>query len=674
MPLARVKIENFKSIKRCEISLSELNVLIGENGTGKTNILEAINYFYSNLVDSNEDNYVFDENNRYSNQVKIALVYDLAEFVKISKSQSEPMPDIFGDQPAEKTRYTGYYKTIISMVAKSKENMLTVELSQIKGKPVNWNCSYEDRLIIKGLFPVFHVDTRKLDVTEWGYVWEVLGDLGKVSNSERKALETKINTILVDDSKEISRKLKGITEIFDASDVSVKTAMSKDFAKNLIKVFFSGDVIHQSGKQLGYYSTGTNSVKYIELLLKSIDEISRTKLKEPIILFDEPEISLHPSYLDELADSMIETNTKLCIIISTHSSRLVKNIITKSNNATIFNVKLVDKYSHIQRMKKFPQYSPSAKYRVTDEHINAYFSRAILFVEGETELEFFSNPYLRLLFPQLKGIEIYQAMSQNPILSIMNPKLSNTKTPFICLIDMDKAIGYEKETKNLVLKKEYFKPNPKERFQYRNKHQKLPYLYHQHKRITQMQSSLKVHYYMPFVSCDDPNYLAFIDAIHQYLLQYDIFTFTTTIEGALVNKKTFDYALAFLKKRTKSLEFENYESYASNLHQTDRINSLRIVFNGKSDLLQRKAVLQKMHPNDKLILEKVMIGDKTSGWISAYLDGFFEENTQNGDIFSIKSFKKYIKDKNNKKNLLKKFEYCFGELHSLIEKMCDMIC
>ena len=674
MPLARVKIENFKSIKRCDISLSELNVLIGENGTGKTNILEAINYFYSNLIDSNADDYVFDENNRYSNQVRITLVYNLTEFVKISKSQSETMPDIFGDQPVEKTKYAGYYKTIISMASKSKEKLLTVELSQIRGKPIHWNYSYEDRLIFKGLFPIFHVDTRKLDVTEWGYVWDVLGELGKVSNSERKALETKINTILIDDSKEISRKLKGITEIFDASDVSVKTAMSKDFAKNLTKVFFSGDVIHQSGKQLGYYSTGTNSVKYIELLLKSIDEISRTKLKEPIVLFDEPEISLHPSYLDELSDSMIETNTKLCIVISTHSSRLIKNIITKSNDATIFNVKLIDKYSHIQRMKKFPQYSPSSKYRVTDEHINAYFSRAILFVEGETELELFSNPYLRLLFPQLKGIEVYQAMSQNPILSIMNPKLANTKTPFICLIDMDKAISYEKGTKNFVLKKEYFKSNPKEQFQYRNKHQELPYLYHQRKRIEQMQSSLKVHYYMPFVSCDDPNYHAFIGAIHQYLLQYNVFTLATTIEGALVNRRTFDYALTFLKRRTKSLEFENYEKYANNLHKTDRINSLRIVFNGKSDLLQRKAVLQKMPSNDKLILEKVMIGDKTSGWISAYLDGFFEENAQIDGIFSINSFQKYIEDKNNKKNLLKEFEYYFAELHSLIEKMCDMIC
>ena len=389
MPLTRLIIKNFKSIKNCDISLSELNVLIGENGTGKTNLLDAISYFYRNLTDSDISEHVFDENNHYSNELRITLVYDLSQFVKISKSNSGELPDIFEDQFVEKTKYGGYYKTIISMASKSKDKKLCVELSQIKGRPIRWNYSYEDRLIFKSLFPIFYMDTRNLDVTEWGYLWGVLGELGKVSNAERKTIETKINDILLDESQEISRKLKEITDIFSAADVSVKPAMSREFAKNLTKVFFSGEIIRQRGKQLGYYSTGTNSVKYIELLLKSIDAISRTKMKEPVVLFDEPEISLHTNYLDELTDEMLDVNSKLSIVVSTHSARLTKNIITGSETVSLFNVKLINKYSQIQRMKKFSQYSPSSKYRVSDDHVNSYFSRGILFVEGATELELF---------------------------------------------------------------------------------------------------------------------------------------------------------------------------------------------------------------------------------------------------------------------------------------------
>lgn len=92
MPLARIIIQNFKSIQRCDIALSEINTFLGENGTGKTNLLEAINYFYENLISEAKRDNIFDENNRYSNEVRITFVYDLSEFVKIAKSNSGTMP------------------------------------------------------------------------------------------------------------------------------------------------------------------------------------------------------------------------------------------------------------------------------------------------------------------------------------------------------------------------------------------------------------------------------------------------------------------------------------------------------------------------------------------------------------------------------------------------------
>lgn len=119
-------------------------------------------------------------------------------------------------------------------------------------------------------------------------------------------------------------------------------------------------------------------------------------------------------------------------------------------------------------------------------------------MEGETELELFSNPYIKILFPKLKEIDVFKAMSDEPILNIMNPKLVNTHTPYMCLIDMDKAIRYDKERKKLFLKNEYFPSNVKERFQYRNKHESNEYLYAQRKRINAMSDKLHIHYYMHF--------------------------------------------------------------------------------------------------------------------------------------------------------------------------------
>lgn len=679
MPLTRLIIKNFKSIKNCDISLSELNVLIGENGAGKTNILDAISYFYRNLTDSKLSENVFDENNHYSNELRIALVYDLSQFVKISKSNSGEFTDFSEDHPIEKTRYDGYYKAIISMASESKDKRLRVELSQIKGRPIRWNYSYENRLIFKSLFPIFPIDARNLDVTEWGYLWDVLGELSKVSNIERKNLESKINDILLDESQEISCKLREITDIFSGADVSVKSAISKEFAKNLTKLFFSGEIIRQRGKRLGYYSTGTNSVKYIELLLKSIDAISRTKMKEPIVLFDEPEISLHANYLDELTEAMLGVSSRLSVIVSTHSSRLTKNIITGSETVSLFNVKLVDKYSQIKKMKKFSQYSPASKYRVSDDHVNSYFSRGILFVEGATELELFSNPYIKILFPKLKKIDVFEAVSDKPILNIMNPKLTNTQTPYICLIDMDKAIRYDKNKKKFSLISEYFPDDSKgslskERFQYRNKRQSTPYLYYQHKRIEAMQAALHVHYYMPFLSCNDPNYHEFVSAVHKYLLSYNVFSFSTTVEGALINKNTIDFALSFLEKKKKACDFNDFLDYWNYLEKTDQINVLRIVFNGKSDLFKTwKELSNGITEDKKLILEKAMIGRKTSGWVSDYLDAFFKLVVQTEGDFSERAFRKYLENEDNLQSTLKNFEKFFPELYSLIEKLCGMI-
>ncbi len=674
MPLARLEIKNFKSIKECDISFSELNVFIGENGTGKTNLLDAVDYFYKNLTGKAENTQIFDENNPYSNEVRIALIYDLSEFVKISKSNSGDVFGIIGDDPDEDIKYSGYYKAIIAMASKSKEKRVRVELSQIKGKQIKWNCSYEERLIFKSLFPIFLVDTRNLDVTEWGYVWDILGELSKVSNVERKEIEAKINGLLLKESKEISNKIKGVVDIFNAANVSVKPAASKEFAKNLSKVFFSGDAIQQGGKRLGYYSTGTNSVKYIELLLKAIDEISKTKLKEPIVLFDEPEISLHTYFLDELADAMIDTSSKLCIMVSTHSSRLTKNIISKNHAVSLFSVKILDGYSHIQKMKKFSQYSPSSKYRVTDDHINSYFSRAILFVEGETELELFANPYIALLFPKLKDVDVFKAMSDKPILNIMNPRLNRLKTPYMCLIDMDKTLEFIKDKCRFRLKDEndYFKNANKEKLRYRSKKEIKPYLYHQHQRIAAMVDGLRVHYYLPFFSCDDPNYHELVSAVHEYLLSYNTFTFCTTVEGALINKYSLDYALDYLQKK-KPYTFGEFKSYWETLGSTDKVNALRIVYNGNSDLLPKKTVLKNLPEKDKAVIEKNMVGSKTSGWVSDYLDGFFQSVSQIEGTLTVKAFKKCLENEQQQRNIEREFGRSFPELYSLIERLCDIM-
>lgn len=386
MPVTHIRIENYKSIKRCDIDLNNITALIGANGTGKTNILEAINYFYSNLTENNISEMVFDANNKFSNQVKITLTFDLSNFVIISKTQINDFADLFDDN-TEKSRHSEYFKSIIALVSSQKEKTISIQMSQIKGRGIQWSEPFQKRTILKSLFPFFYIDVRNLDINEWAEVWNVLGELSKVSNSERKTLEKQVRDIVENDI-ETANKVKAIREVFDSSKLSVVPETSREFASSLSKIYFSGEKIQQKGRGLQYFSTGTNSVKYIELLLRAINEIARNKMKEPVVLIDEPEISLHPNFIDELADAIMVLDSKLKPIISTHSSRLIKRMLS-FESVTLYNVKLENNYIVTNLMKRFQQYSPSSKYRVLDDHINSYFSKGILFVEGETELELF---------------------------------------------------------------------------------------------------------------------------------------------------------------------------------------------------------------------------------------------------------------------------------------------
>ena len=67
---------------------------------------------------------------------------------------------------------------------------------QTKGKGIVWSESYENRFIIKSLFPIFYLDARTLDITEWSQIWSVLGDFGKLSNSSRTEVAQKVQSLI----------------------------------------------------------------------------------------------------------------------------------------------------------------------------------------------------------------------------------------------------------------------------------------------------------------------------------------------------------------------------------------------------------------------------------------------------------------------------------------------
>ena len=55
--ITKIEIEGFKSIKSCELQLGMVNVLIGSNGSGKTDFISLFKMLQS-MIDGNLQSYV----------------------------------------------------------------------------------------------------------------------------------------------------------------------------------------------------------------------------------------------------------------------------------------------------------------------------------------------------------------------------------------------------------------------------------------------------------------------------------------------------------------------------------------------------------------------------------------------------------------------------------------
>lgn len=96
MRITKVYIENYKSIKSLEFTPSEyLNVFIGENSVGKSNIFDAINWLLGPLYPSfnnvkDEERYLGDLNNK----IKIRLHFDDGKYLELAEEWQDSRGNI----------------------------------------------------------------------------------------------------------------------------------------------------------------------------------------------------------------------------------------------------------------------------------------------------------------------------------------------------------------------------------------------------------------------------------------------------------------------------------------------------------------------------------------------------------------------------------------------------
>lgn len=359
MFIKKLHINNFKCFKSKSIENigvpngtkgSGLNILIGENGNGKTTILEAINYLTLNTY-SVENKLTINDFNDYKTEIKVVAEIDEykckstidfynsndwyfhADGIEFyAKSRERKERNKLLSSPFE----THSYNKVSSKYKDSNGN--NKKEVDSRDKPFNNNYIEGDGL------NVFYFDkNRNRQITTGNYKTTFERILEDLNWKFLKNLDTeKENLILGNISGEYFKTVDEIT----ASNAGAKTAIDlKEFfgtneyehlridLLNLLipysNAFFTirkeNDINQIAIKDLG---SGIEIILTL-LLLKNIAGASKGKI---VYLIDEPELHLHPKAQEKLLDLLLEESKDKQIFISTHSPYMFKSSIGEGAN------------------------------------------------------------------------------------------------------------------------------------------------------------------------------------------------------------------------------------------------------------------------------------------------------------------------------------------------------
>lgn len=327
MKLISLKVNSdFRNLKGLKLSLSEQNdtyVLIGNNGTGKTNILEALSSVFSSLLLKTPFEFSFslryrigDDSFKVEHDISNSSTEYKKNGVVVTEGEMVYPNRIVCNYSGEDTRlwdnyykkpYDDFIKNIKHRTANETLKMVYVDrsmwryvlLSMISARGENH--AFDDfltqKLYIKAEDPVsveIHIDGTKL--RSW-------------HDNQVKLL---VQTVFARLNELNSNKSTDIT-VFNPFDDQPRDLFSKYVgADDLISDMF---ISYHDGVEAGYLSEGEKKMMVILFILEALAD------ERTLVLMDEPDSHIHISRKAELND-MFNSMTNRSNLITSHSPTL----------------------------------------------------------------------------------------------------------------------------------------------------------------------------------------------------------------------------------------------------------------------------------------------------------------------------------------------------------------
>lgn len=463
MKLRSITIKNYRSIATLTIELSKFSVFVGQNNHGKTNLFEAIEWFYN--AKSSADDERFDRST--ANTITVELMFDDVVPSDIDKLTTA----------ANKTKIQAMLgdATSFSVIKTSADH----KRHYVVGGEDKGNPSGLDTAINEFLPKLEYVNTKiRLDdvakFKEKNPIGAMLsGVLAAIieETSEYKAFKVQFANLFEADQSQVRVELNKLSDEVELylqkqfpDGTKVKFTVNPPLFGDLLKSF---DTTVDDGIETLAQHKGDGMQRAIMLsIIQTFAAYRKKQLGGGSFLFliDEAELHLHPSAQRALKRALLDIADTDQVLVNTHSSVLV---VENDPRQQIFRVEKENRITTVVPVDDLGK--PDVVFDLLGgSPADLLLPRNFLVVEGRSEFEFLRIIIRRFYAGAFKGLKILFAGGD---ISEQEATLLGVHKVFVPLAGADNPIYKDRA---IVL---IDKPNAKQQTKYDQFKKGYPYLF-----------------------------------------------------------------------------------------------------------------------------------------------------------------------------------------------------